>query len=188
MAKSTAPSEEVRDREEKMWALRSRGWTLSRIGAELSVDTATVSKALKRMNLRALADLKDKVEAHKTEQTAQLQSQYQQAMRAWELSCTADDAGMPTRPGDVDYLAEARAIQKDIRSIWGLDAPAKVAATDPTGTREAGRGLLDEPGIRDMVKAIRGWLPEGAVAPKECESAAGPVPPEGEPASGAEVG
>jgi hypothetical protein len=88
----------------------------------------------------------------------------------------------------VDYLEEARAIQKDIRSIWGLDAPTKIAATDPTGTKEAARGFLDDPGIRDMVKAIRGWLPEGATAAQESSSATDAVPPDSQATGSPEVG
>ena len=190
MAKSTALAEETREREQRAWELRCRGWTHERISRELGVDCSTVTKSLKRANDRALADLKDKIDAHKTEQTAQLRSQYQQTIRAWELSCKVDEAtGLPTAVGDVDFLEEARAIQKDIRSIWGLDAPTKVAATDPTGTKEAGRGFLDEPGIRDMVKAIRGWLPDVALPALPQEQADGvSVPPEGQTPQGTHGG
>lgn len=42
--------------------------------------------------------------------------------------------------GNLNFLREARAAMKDIRDLLGIEAPKKIAQTDPTGMKEAELG------------------------------------------------
>lgn len=143
--------EQAREHERKSWELRQRGWTHERIAQELELDRSAVTKILSRVSDRVLAEMKDRVEQQKIEQTATLDHIKAEALAEWERSrephrhrskrttrragetpgealvdtSEVEDAGMEDRLGDVAYLAEARAALAEIRKIWGIDAPVK---------------------------------------------------------------
>lgn len=135
-------NEQAREHERRAWELRTRGWSQTRIGAELSLDQSTISKALQRVSARVLAELRPQVEAMKAEQTAQLEHLLDEAVQAWERSrrpkvTTADGDDVKTvtleTAGEPRFLAEARALLTSIRDLWGLDAPAKQEVTGKDG-------------------------------------------------------
>jgi len=53
---------------------------------------------------------------------------------------------------DAQYLAEVRGALADIRQIMGVNAPAKVAQTDPSGENEYGS---EQPALNDRERAAR---------------------------------
>jgi predicted transcriptional regulator len=141
-------------RDARAWELRTRCWTQERIAAELSVNQGTVSRILKRLEARALREIARKVERVKARQTEQLEFIASEAMGEWERSkkdaerihtverkktegdgttastttTTTTDETVEGRIGDSTLLEQARGALKDIRAIWGLDAPKKIEA------------------------------------------------------------
>lgn len=152
------------EREHKVWQLRQKCWTQQRIADELGITQAAVSKILKRMSDRFLAQHTDMVGRQKAQQTIQLEYIADEAMQAWERSKEAakavtqrakesedgsgsSDKQVTTQVKDQDgnptYLAQAMAALDRLRKLWGTDAPFKVAPTDPKGEREYA-GLSDD--------------------------------------------
>src|SRR5712692_5967519 len=153
-----------RQREARAWDLALKGKTERSIAVELAkaglgtVSAPAVHQMLERVEKRILEELKGKTDHQKSRQTAALWKLYDEAMEAWERSKKpqkqmvskhgpGNDDGRPgsvveststirENDGDPRYLAEARQILQDIRKIWGLDAPQKIAPTSPDGTKE----------------------------------------------------
>jgi DNA-binding transcriptional MocR family regulator len=137
-------------RDARAWELRTRCWTQERIAAELKVDQGTISRVLRRLEARALREIGKKVERVKARQTEQLEFIASEAMGEWERSkkdterihtverttknpdgtttTTTTDETVEGRTGDSTLLEQARGALKDIRAIWGLDAPKKIEA------------------------------------------------------------
>jgi hypothetical protein len=124
-----------------------------------------VSLLLLRVEARALQSMQKRVSGVKARQTDALWLIFEEAMRAWERSQRADtsitkrltsrstgilEEGAAPRAhgseqvttqirehaGDPRFLDQARAALADIRRIWGLDAPSKLAPTSPNGEEE----------------------------------------------------
>ena len=123
-----------------------------------------VSAMLIRVEARALKEMAERVGGLKAKQTQALWHIYQEAMDAWRRSQQsaksvtkhldggavppAGESGRPAlgggervttqirdQDGDPRFLDQARAALADLRKIWGLDAPHKVAPTTPAGDR-----------------------------------------------------
>lgn len=146
--------EETRDQESRAWQLRCQGWTTYRIAAEIGITQSAVWKMLRRVEQRVLAGLKDSVVRMKATQTAQLENLLDEALQAWEKSkepaqsvtkrTVTGQGDNPTveetvtqqmkgQCGNPTFLAEARDVLADLRKVWGIDAPTKVAPTTPDG-------------------------------------------------------
>jgi hypothetical protein len=168
----------TRKREELAWELRIQGMRERDIAQEIekaglgTVTQQAVSLMLTRLEARALKAMTDRVGGVKARQTDSLWLIFDEAMKAWERSKTAnksitkridsrggrkpaaDDSPAATgseqvttriadQDGDPRFLDQARSALFDIRRIWGIDAPSKFAPTTPDGTEEYGK-LNDE--------------------------------------------
>jgi hypothetical protein len=150
-----APAREVsRQREQDAWTLRQEGRTEAAIAERLGVSQPAVSKMLRRVEARVLKDLSGRVGRMKAAQTAQLEHITSQAMRAWEVSLEdsvtvqATEGGAfvvttKTQSGNPAHLGQARGALADIRAIWGLNAPARMALGDEELLQRA-TGLMVE--------------------------------------------
>jgi hypothetical protein len=168
-----------RAREELAWELRVKGMREQQIADELDraclgrVTRQAVSAMLIRVEARALKGLSKQVEGYKLRQSEALWLIYAEAMAAWEKSKEPDKSitrkvatnalgamepagGEPITmtvrdsDGDPRHLAEARAALADLRKLWGLDAPTKIAPTTPDG---------DEPYYPELVALLEELLP-----------------------------
>jgi predicted transcriptional regulator len=136
------------ERERRVVELSIQGWRQDAIAAELGVSQAAVSKILARAEARHLEEIGTRITAQKARQTMRLENVYAQSMQAWAQSKadatkrrqrqTHGEAGASqqiaevvseNRHGDPRYLAEARGALKDLRALYGLDAPTKVVVT-----------------------------------------------------------
>jgi hypothetical protein len=184
MRKGSVPKEVARERERRAWELRQKFWTHERIAAELGVDRSTVTKMLARVSRRILDTMQSEVAAMKAEQVSQLTFIADEAMQAWNASkqpakearkltrktrkVADDETQMKSKDQNADprYLATAMQALTDIRAIMGLNAPTKVAPTDPTGEKEHAE-LSDAERITklmaifDAARARRGDAPAG---------------------------
>jgi DNA-binding CsgD family transcriptional regulator len=140
------PRQQVRAREIQVLEYLQAGCSQHQIAAALSISQPAVSKIVRRIEERLLADLAYRTERQRARQTLQLEAIFRTAMRAWEASQQdslrkrqrksengAGDHGVTVaelvsenRHGDPRYLAEARAALKDLRGVWGVDAPERV--------------------------------------------------------------
>jgi predicted transcriptional regulator len=136
----------VRLREIQVLEQILEGRTQHQIAASVGISQPAVSKIVRRLEERLLADLSQKAERHRARQTLRLEHLYGQAMEAWKESKTEglrrrqrkterDDGGGSTtaelmaenRQGDPRYLDEARKALGDLRKLWGIDAPERVS-------------------------------------------------------------
>lgn len=151
--------EQTVERERRVWELRQQWWTHERIAEEVGIDRSTVTKMLGRISKRYSEMLLTEVDRLRVEQVVRLEYMADQAMQAWASSKQpAKDARRRKRTGvdeveenrvqtqnaDPRFLGEARAALGDIRKLLGLDAPAKIAPTDPSGDKEYGNGSLTD--------------------------------------------
>jgi predicted transcriptional regulator len=148
---------EARTRESRAWELTRRGYTQERVAATLGVTQQAVSKILRRAEGRFLDEFRERVAAEKARQTAVLEWVVEEALDAWQQSkrpATITEVsilppagrrkkgGERTRKtekgqsGNPAHLAEARAALREIRAIWGLDAPARTEAPANDDTPE----------------------------------------------------
>jgi DNA-binding CsgD family transcriptional regulator len=172
------PRRRIQARELQVLELFLAGRTQHQIAATVGISQAAVSKILQRIEERALTDLSNRVERQRARQTLRLEYIVNASMRAWHASQTdrlrkrqrkTDADGVAAtvaelvsenRHGDPRYLAEARAALKDLRAIWGLEAPRDLtvavtgpftamsdSALDETLTRYGCLLALDSPGI-----------------------------------------
>ena len=117
------------------------------------VSPAAVHKMLVKVREERFNELKDKADHQRTQQTDALWRMYHEANEAWEKSWKptktlttkqgeeqSQNASVTIRDGTGDprYLQMAMQALGDIRKIWGLDAPKKIAPTSPDGTKEYG--------------------------------------------------
>ena len=148
------PKHQRAELESRAWDLAQRAWTQRRIARELGVSQPAVCGMLARVNSRVLKRLEADVALKKAEQTQILEHLLDEAVQAWDRSKTprkraskkttsrqsgvAGPDGNPVAPnessiqeaterdGDPAFIGLARDILADIRTIWGLDAPARV--------------------------------------------------------------
>ena len=173
MSSRGVPRETTRARESRAWELRVREWDEQAIADQLERDglgrvtQQAVSKMLRRVEARELKRLSERVEGWKLFQSEALLLVYREAIAAWERSkephkcitrkvATNDLGAMDPVPGapivmtvrdsagDPRHLAEARAALADLRKLWGLDAPTKIAPTTPDGDKEWNDPELEE--------------------------------------------
>ena len=123
--------------QKRAWACRQRGWTQERIAADLGVNQATVSRWLRTIERRALAELTAIVRAEKVRQYGTLNHIVDEALEAWERSKkplrrgresigSKSSGGSRTtdvteRDGDPLFLDAALAALRDLRALFGLD-------------------------------------------------------------------
>jgi hypothetical protein len=122
------------------------GRTQHEIAQALGISQPAVSKIVRRVEEHLLADLAYKAERQRARQTLRLEYIYAQAMQAWQdskqdglrrrqrktehgagLASTVAELTSENRHGDPRYLDEARKTLSDLRKVWGLDAPERIA-------------------------------------------------------------
>ncbi len=136
------------DRARRVWDLRERGWSHRRIGETLGLDRAQVVRILLQIERRELARLSKHVGHQKAAQTGWLETWIDEAVQAWEASkqperrVTVRDDGegakttvtqVATREGDPAHLDRAITLARELRRLWGLDAPPVRPVEDSTG-------------------------------------------------------
>lgn len=152
----------ARKREEFAWDLSLKGANQDTIIAEMEKaglgrpSQQAISAMLLRVEKRFLEDQSFRIGGEKQRQTDLLMEIYDQAMEAWEhskqpkkstsrtMSGDSDDSAKPGKvsvnvrdsDGDPRFLEQAMRALADIRKIWGMDAPTKIAPTTPDGENE----------------------------------------------------
>ena len=140
------PQSRVRLRETQVLEHILEGHTQHQIAHALGISQPAVSKIARRVEERLLADLAYKAERQRARQTLRLDYIYSQSIQAWQDSKqeglrrrqrkTEHDSGTGStvaelisenRHGDPRYLDEARKALADLRKVWGVDAPERVA-------------------------------------------------------------
>lgn len=127
----------IETRERRVWELRMQFKTHQQIADELKLTRPAVTQILKRINARHRARHEAEVDAFKSEHVEQLSAIAEQAYGRWAAATAHLSEKSLGR--DAQYLAEVRGALADIRQIMGVNAPAKVAQTDPSGNRPATR-------------------------------------------------
>jgi DNA-binding CsgD family transcriptional regulator len=140
------PRRRVRLREAQVFEYVLAGRTQHQIAEALGISQPAVSKIVRRVEDRLLADLTCKAERQRARQTLRLEHLYGQAMQAWQdskqeglrrrqrktehgsgTSSTVAELISENRHGDPRYLDEARKALTDLRKVWGVDAPERVS-------------------------------------------------------------
>lgn len=138
------PRARLRLREAQVLEQVLEGRTQQQIADALGISQPAVSKIVRRIEDRLLADLAVKAERQRARQTLRLDYIYGQAIHAWQESKqegvrrrqrkTEHDGGASTvaelvsenRHGNPQYLEQARKALADVRKMWGVDAPARM--------------------------------------------------------------
>ena len=141
------PRARVRLRELRVMDLVLEGHTQHQIAAALNISQPAVSKIIRRLEERLLADVAMKVERQRARHTLRLEFMYGEGIRAWRASQQEGvrrrqrktDGGpgqaggsvaeivSESRHGDPRYLEEARRALADLRTLWGVDAPERLS-------------------------------------------------------------
>jgi DNA-binding CsgD family transcriptional regulator len=140
------PRSRIRLREIQVMDLMLEGRTQHQIAAAVGISQPAVSKILRRVEERLLADLAWKIERQRARHTVRLEFIYGEAIRAWQASkqealrrrqrktdggengeATVAEIVSENRHGDPRYLDEARKALSDLRNLWGVDAPERVS-------------------------------------------------------------
>lgn len=126
--------------------LRVKGATLQEIAnaiesAGLGPFTRQgVGELIKRVEKRILDEMPEIMLRHKSFQISALMNLYREGILALEQNKKRVDAEgnevILEAYTDPKYSAEIRGVLADIRKLGGLDAPQKIAPTDPTGTEK----------------------------------------------------
>ena len=138
------PHRRIRLREIQVLEQMLTGRTQHQMAASLGITQAGVSKIVRRIEERLLADVAYKVERQRARQTLQLSFLYAEAMGGWrasqqdairrrqrqsgEIGTGANVAELVTenQHGDPRYLEVARKTLADLRIVWGVDAPDRI--------------------------------------------------------------
>jgi uncharacterized protein YerC len=142
------PRLRIREREQRVLHLVIRGRTQQQIATEVGVSQPAVSKILKRVEDRLVADVAPMVERWRVRQTLRLDHVYSEAIAGWEASKqdsvrrrqrkleagrgpggTLAELVSENRPGDPSFLEVARRALADLRAIWGVNAPDRLAVS-----------------------------------------------------------
>lgn len=140
----------IEARERRVWELRMQFKTHQKIAEEMNLTRQAVTQILKRINARHRARHEAEVDAFKSEHVEQLSAIAEQAYGRW-VTATAH-LSEKSLGRDAQYLAEVREAMADIRQILGLNAPSKVAQTDPSGENEYGS---EQPALSNRERAAR---------------------------------
>ena len=136
----------IRARELRATDLSVRGWSQSQIAADLGVSQAAVSKILRRVDERALREVRANADRLKVQHARRLDHVCAESMRAWDDSKSdatrrrqrntqgsAGGAGhtvaeivSENQHGNPRYLEVFLKALTDRSKLWGLDAPQKV--------------------------------------------------------------
>jgi DNA-binding MarR family transcriptional regulator len=147
------PRARIRLRALQVLDLAVAGRSQHQIAASLGITQPAVSKILRRLEDRLLADLSYKVERQRAQQTLRLQYLYGEAMEAWRASkqeavrrrqrqttggegtsATVAEIVAENQHGDPRFLEVGRKALADLRGLWGLDAPDVVQTVSPYAT------------------------------------------------------
>lgn len=147
MAKGT--TETAKQRRHREWYDQHvlQGRTVREIAEEYGVHWSTVWRGCQSYDQRILQQIAPDARRIKVRHTLQLEEAAAEALRAWHQSKSPQRS---TRQGvtskgeinevtekddgpEVKYLDTFTRCLKQIREIWGVDAPKKTALTDPTG-------------------------------------------------------
>jgi len=159
--KGRVPTELVRRREQAGLDLAAKGLSETEIADELDkqglgkVTQQAVSKMLIRVEKRQLAEMSEQVKLMKVRQTASLRKIHRDAIAAWEESkkpqkslttkhgpsgdngepgkVTESQSVLRDQDGDPRFLELALHALADLRKVWGVDEPKKIAPTTPDG-------------------------------------------------------
>jgi hypothetical protein len=140
-------------REVRAAQLDLEGRSQHAIAQELGISQPAVSKMLKRVADRLLADVAWQVDRQRARQTLRLEFIYSEAIQAWRASqqegqrrrqrrtdsahggqgSTVAELISENRCGDPRFLDEARRALGDLRSLWGVNAPERLSiqSTNP---------------------------------------------------------
>lgn len=139
------PRSRIRLRELRVLEAVLAGHSQAQTAAALGISQPAVSKIVRRLEERLLADLAVAVERQRARHTMRLEHLYAESMRAWTASqqdgvrkrqrksdgtgggATIAELVSENRHGDPRYLEEARKALSDLRMIWGVNAPDRVA-------------------------------------------------------------
>lgn len=156
-------AQKIKDREQ-IAALKLRGRTLQQIADAVGVSVMTVRRELKALIGDWQAAAKEDIAAVKARELRKLEALEEEAWKEWERSKEdwvkksvkkggTTPAGTKAAPetkvetggqcGDPRYLNVLLGVQERRAKILGVDAPTKIAPTDPTGEREHGK-MSDE--------------------------------------------
>jgi DNA-binding CsgD family transcriptional regulator len=147
------PRARIRLREIQVLDLAVAGRSQHQIAASLGISQPGVSKILRRIDERVLADGAYKVERQRAQQTLRLQHIYGESMGGWRASkqdgirrrqrqtsggdgpgATVAEVVAENQHGDPRFLEVSRKALADLRSLWGVDAPERIQAVSPYAT------------------------------------------------------
>ena len=139
------PHARVRLRERQVMDYILEGHSQTAIASRLGISQPAVSKIVRRIEERLLSDVAWRIERQRARHSLRLEFLYAEAVRAWRASqedglrkrqrkteaagggATVAEIVSENRHGDPRYLDEARKTLADLRTIWGVDAPDRVA-------------------------------------------------------------
>lgn len=141
------PLGRIRMREARAKQMLLEGHTQHEIARTLDVSQPAVSKMLKRIEERLLADVAWRVDRQRARQTMRLEFIYREAIAGWRASqeeglrkrrrkvegpgtqtgTTIAELISENRNGDPRFLDEARRALADLRTLWGVDAPERLS-------------------------------------------------------------
>lgn len=151
-------AQKIKDREQ-IAALRLRGRTMQQIADAVGISFATVRRELKALVGEWQESAAEDIAAVKARELQKLDAIEEEAWREWERSKedwikkSSKKGGGNSDPetkvetggqcGDPRYLQALLGIQDRRAKILGMDAPTKIAPTDPSGQHEHGK-MTDE--------------------------------------------
>lgn len=142
--------------------MRLKSFTNNQIAATLGISKATVKRELRDLQAEWRANAAESIETHRERELQRLELIEREAFSEWERSKkpyekeVTERLKMPGKAeGDEGFETEAKVVKRETggrlgdprlleiairaqdarRKILGLDAPTKVAPTDPTGEK-----------------------------------------------------
>jgi hypothetical protein len=122
------------------------GRSQAETAAALGISQPAVSKIMRRLEERLLADVAWSAERQRARQSFRLEFLYREGVAAWQASkedgvrkrqrksdseagtsVTVAELVSENRHGDPRYLDEARKALSDLRAVWGINAPESIA-------------------------------------------------------------